>query len=315
LRAIWNEVVRESRWVRSSHAITAIVTIGVAFAGWSLVAGITQAQSLSAQFSATLDSYRRLGPSIDEALEAPAGVSVGADGIETIENPLRYDLDAALAAFGRLGPAGQAMDAMSLAVLVLFPVCGFVLGVVLATHDRRSGSIAVRWPRTTPWSIASAKVLALSGLLAMLALVVAVASAAGGAFVLTSRDAIVGTLPVGVDVRGVGTTDVLAPIIGVASGTSFGLLGLAIASATQERTVTISTFSLVYFLAPIVSALDPRNALPLIGTGILQFTGSLRPEPLGSSSPAVGALTLAVLAGVALVGVYAAWARRLPARS
>jgi hypothetical protein len=313
--AIWSEVVRESRWARSSRAITAIVMIGVAFAGWSLVAGITQAQSMFAQFSATLDSYRQLGPSIDEALGAPAGVSVGADGSETIENPLRYDLDAALTALGRLGPGGQAMDAMSLAVLVLFPVCGFILGVVLATHDRRSGVIAVRWPRTTPWAIATAKVVALSGLLAVLALVVAFASAAGGALVLASRDTLVGTLPVTVNVRGVGTTDLLAPIIGVASGTSFGLLGLAIGSVAQERTVTVSTFSLVFFLAPIVSTLDPRNALPLIGSKVLQFTGSFRPEPLGNDPPAVGALTLAVLATVSLVGVYAAWAGRLPARS
>ena len=314
MRGTFVELHREMRWARSSRTLLVLLLCGVAITAWAILAASSNARSLVVQFDGTLDSYRQNGPSVDEALAAPADVSISLDGSETIGNPLRYDLDAALDAVGRLSPAGLASDAGSLAALLLMPVLGFTLGVVVATHDRRNGALALRWARSTPLRIVSAKTAAVVILVSGTSALIHVVAGMGGMALLAARDSVTGSLPIDVVATQPAIGNALVIALDVLAGSSFGVLGLAFGSLLRGRTAILSTFAVSYFLLPLGGTADPRNALALLGRDFLTFPGPFTAAPVTDMSPPFGLAILATMA-LASVGVVAiAWHTRLPAR-
>lgn len=314
MRGTFVELRRELRWARSSRTLLVLLLCGVAITAWAAIAASSDARSLVAQFDATLDSYRQNGPSIDDALAAPADVDIAPDGSETIGNPLRYDFDAALLAVGRLSPAGLASDAGSVAALLFLPVLGFSLGVIVATHDHRNGSLSLRWARSTSRRIAIAKAIAVVILAGGTSVLIQITAGIGGLVLFAARDAITGGLPTAVAATPLAIDNVVVLALDFLAGASFGSLGLAAGSLLRGRTAVLSTFAVAYFLLPIAGTADPRNALALLGREILTFPGPFTATPVGNPSPAAGFVILAAwtLAAWGLVGF--AWRARLPVR-
>jgi hypothetical protein len=309
MRALWAEVRRELRWAWSSRVILLVAGAAVLFSAWSAVGNIGNASAAAEQYRTTADGYASAGFSVEDALAAPVTVTPGANGGTTIDNPVRYDYDAAIRAAAVLSPVGGAGAILSLAGFVFEPVLLFAVGLVVATHDVRSGSIAMRWPQVRrlrvllPAKVAALVVISVGFVAALLAS----ASLAGAASVAGA-----GTFRVAE-----GMPVSLVELVGVACGIGAlaALLGFAAGSVTRERGFTLVAVALVYFLLPLGGNLDPRNIIAAAGAPWYVFVGGFQPkaiEPLGVAG-AVG--YGAILALLSLVVSVVVWRmrERLPA--
>jgi len=262
---------------------------------------------MSNQYSMTAEDYRSAGQSVDESLAAPSSTTATDNGGEIVDNPLRYDFEAAISASGRLSPSGASTNAFSLAAFLLLPVLGFITGVILATHDIRSGSIRVRWPRAGAVALLGAKASLLCALMVMVLATVAVTSTVAGTLMSFRLPPLVqsGELPF---ITPGFTLDILATAaLDLLVAAAFGCLGLAIASLLRERTFTITLFVLTYFLLPIVGVSDPRNFIPVAGQDVLNFGGSFQPVATGDAGPSLGITGLALICTVSLLIALTSW--------
>lgn len=145
--SLCREVRRELRGAVASRLLLVLLLAGAAFAVWSAVTDVGNARSTAALFERTAAEYRSAGHSVEEALAEPVSVTGRGDGRTEIDNPLRYDFEAATAASAALTPLGAVETGLSLAVFLVTPLLGYATGLFAATTDLRGGSIVVRWPQ------------------------------------------------------------------------------------------------------------------------------------------------------------------------
>lgn len=297
MRSMLQETRREFRWIVSSGLGLALGGVAIAIAISGAVAGTTSALSLAAQFEHTLNVCQENGVDIAKALSIPAEVT-GTATQQTISNPLRYDLDRATEALSQTTVLGAIASTLSLGAFIFFPLIGFAMGIFSATHDTRSGSIAFRWPQSGIRGVAGPKPVALfvsvAGLVVMSAVGSAIASLVTGQLVAEKAATLPAFVSQGPSVARTVTIGMLVALI----GTTSAWFGLLVGVATRNRTFTLVVFALVYYLFPLLGPWDPRNMIPLAGTGAFYFVGEFTPFALGELDPAVG---LAVLIGFALV--------------
>jgi hypothetical protein len=301
MRRMWNELVREARWLFSSRVALLLAGAAIAAAVWGAVAAATSTASAIATFHDTLDRYRAHGEDIAGALASPSGVTGDATQ-EIISNPLRYDLDQAALAYTQLLPTGAVSSTLSLCALLFFPLIGFAFGIFLSTHDIKSGSIVFRWPRAGAVAFAASKpalVAIVMGALAVATGLAAVPLAALGQL-MTGRAAeeitsfLVGGPSVG--------RMIVVGLLALLTGSVAGALGLLVGSATRNRTVTIALFGLAYYLVPLIGSGDPRNLITNAGADVFYFVGQFRPQGIGGAHPLV-AVGILVASAVVLVGL------------
>lgn len=299
MNVMWGEVVRELRWFATSRALVLVLISCVALAVCGAMAGATSTDAAIAAFHATLARYQANGEDIARALRTPSVVS-GNAADQVIQNPLRHDLDQAVLALTQLQPAGAISATLSLCALIAFPILGFVLGIFVATHDVKSGSIIARWPACRLAAFSASKTITLA--LVMLAMTVT-----------TGAIAIPASRVTGTFVNGIGDLDAfaidppglgrIALIAGLAtlSGIAGATFGQAVGAATRNRTFTVAVFSIAYLLLPLLGASDPRNVLAEAGVKILYFPGTFHPLPVpGLAHDSAGWGLLAIAAGCSL---------------
>jgi len=284
----------------------------LAITGWGAVSGVTSALNLVGQFQATLGDYQENGEDIARALSMPSEV-LGPAEQQTITNPLRYDLDQAVQGLTQVTGIGAVAATLSLSALVFFPLIGFALGLFMGTHDTRSGSIAFRWPQSGHRSIAISKPLTL--LLTMLLLAVATAALSAVASLFTSPivagQADVLLEPFTAEGPSLSRTAAIL-LLSALIGAAFANFGLFVGVLTRSRTIPLTTFTLLYFLVPMLGVADPRNMISLAGNGVFYFVGQFRPQTLGAQELSLGILamsTLLVLSAAAAAPVWRIRAR------
>lgn len=297
MRNMWHETRREFRWVISSRLALALIGAAIAIAISGAVAGTTSALSLVAQFEHTLKVFQEHGEDIAKALSTPSQAT-GSATEQTISNPLRYDLDRATKSLTQTTGLGAIASTLSLGTFIFFPLIGFATGIFTATHDTKSGSIAFRWPQSGIRGVAATKPLILfgttTGLVALSAVTSAIASLITGPLAAAKAIALGSFVPPGPSAMQTVTIGVLAVLIGTVSA----WFGLFIGVATRNRTFTLVTFALAYYLLPMLGPWDLRNMIPLAGTDIFYFVGQFTPFALGELDPAIG---IGILIGFAVL--------------
>ncbi len=306
---LWAETVREWRWVTSSRLLLLLVGIALAFAGWSAASDAMNAASAAEQFANTASTYEANGQSVGAALAAPLHVTPGPGGQSNIDNPVRYDYEAYVAAAAAMSPTGASLTALSAAAFILVPVLAYILGVYVATHDLRSGAIIVRWSaRHGAAGMVVGKILSLAAMVAVVVIVVAASAAVVGIAAplwrpaLRGFDAVVEAAPQ----PGWWTVPLLSSVL-ILVGAAFGAFGLVVASITRERPFTILLFAVPYFLLPLLGVGDPRNLVPAAGQAWYLFVGGFQPQVVGTLGAATAAMVLIIAIVVATVGAGILW--------
>ncbi|WP_426320424.1 ABC transporter permease subunit [Microbacterium sp. E-13] len=306
---LWAETVREWRWVASSRLLLLLVGIALVFAGGSAAADAMNAGSAAEQFANTASTYEANGQSVGEALAAPVHVTPGAGGQSNIDNPVRYDYEAYVAAAAAMSPTGASLTALSAAAFILVPVLAYILGVYVATHDLRSGAIIVRWPAThRAAGIVVGKMLSLAAMVAVVVVVVAATAAVVGIAAPLWRPALGGfEAAVEAAPQPEWWTVALLSSVLILVGAAFAAVGLLVASITRERPFTILLFAVPYFLLPLLGVADPRNLVPAAGQPWYLFVGGFQPQVVGPLSVTTAVTTLIVACVVATIGAGILW--------
>lgn len=304
-----SEIVREFRWAVSSRLALAIVVAALVFAGWSATTDIGNASSATAQFRQTADAYAAAGQSVQAALDAPLNVRTDGNGQSDIDNPVRYDFEAALAAAGALAPAGSMSTALSLALFIFVPLVSYAMGLFALTSDLKSGSIISRWPQVKQvWVFVASKAVMLCATVVTLGVALSLWALCAG-FVTSQMqplptDSVPMTATPGLG-RGLGLLGVLL-LVGIA----FSSIGAIVGSLSRERVFSLVVFALGYYLVPIVGTWDVRNLIPGVAGDLLAFYGGFQPRVVGDVNPASSAGALAALAGLLLLGSWLTWVVR-----
>jgi hypothetical protein len=306
---MWPEVIREVRWFAHSRAALALILMSAVMALWAAISGATSAVAAVSTFRETLSRYQAHGEDVANALRSPATVS-GGGAEQIIDNPLRHDLDQAVLAFTQLQPAGAMSAALSLGALIAFPVIAFALGVFVATHDLKSGSIIARWPSSGLVRFAASKPIALIAAMTAMTIVTGLLSVpltwAAGLLVSAETADLRAFAATGPDLGQTARIALLA-VLGSATGAAFGLL---IGAATRNRSVTIAVFSVAYLLVPLLGPGDPRNLLAQAGATAFYFPGQFHPVPLGGISSLSAAWMLVAIALACTCASALPWAWR-----
>lgn len=309
MRSTLQETRREFRWIISSRAGVALVGAALISSAWAAVAGVSSTLALVNQFRATLQLLKENGEDVTKALATPSVVT-GDPSQQAISNPLRYDLDQAVQALTQVSGTGAVASAMSLAAFLFFPLIGFALGIFMATHDVKSGSIAFRWAQSGWKSVTVSKPLAAVTAMAVLGVLTAVFSTVGALItapiVAGMSEDLASFAQPGPSVSQTVATGLIAVLVGIVSAAA----GLLVGTLTRNRTFTLTAFALAYFLLPMLGAWDPRNMIPLAGTDVLYFVGQFRPAAVGDLVPAVGFVALASLFMVCTVLAIPLWRMR-----
>lgn len=307
-----SETVREWRWVTSSRLLLLLAAVALTFAGWSAASDALNAASAAEQFANTASTYDANGQSVSEALAAPLNVTQSPGGQSDIDNPLRYDYEAYVAAAAAMSPIGASLTALSAAAFVLVPVLAYILGVYVATHDLRSGSVIVRWPAAGgAVGIIVGKVLVIAALLTSVVVVLTATAAVVGIAASQWRPVLPGF---GAAVAAAPQPEwwsvALLSSVLILVGAAFGTVGLLVASITRERPFTILLFAVPYFLLPLLGVWDPRNLIPAAGQAWYLFVGGFQPQVVGALSDATAVTVLIVATVVAAVSAGILWRLR-----
>ena len=309
MRSLCGEVRSELRGAVASRLLVVLLLAGAVFAVWSAVTDVGNARSTAALFERTAAEYRSAGHSVEEALAEPVSVTTDEDGRTEIDNPLRYDFEAATAASAALTPLGAVGTGLSLAVFLVTPLLGYATGLFAATTDLRGGSIIVRWPQVRR---------ARTFVAAKAALLVAAVLASGAALVLTAAVAGLVTAqlrpfpvdgsspPPSTDPAAIGAVAAAFVLVGVA----FAALGFLVATVTRERALSLTVFALGYYLLPILGPGDPRNLVPSVAAPWLVFHGGFQPRAVGDLGVPLSALALGGGALLLLVASATVWSLR-----
>ncbi|QHC57583.1 hypothetical protein [Rathayibacter sp. VKM Ac-2760] len=309
MTSVLREIRRELRGAVSSRLLLVLLLAGAVFAAWSAVTDCGNAESTAALFMRTAADHTAAGQSVEEALAAPLTVTSLGDGRTEIDNPLRFDFEAAVAASAALDPAGAVSTALSLALVLATPLLGYAVGLFAATTDLRSGSIIVRWPQVRGVR---------TFLAAKAALLVLAVLTFGGALALCSSLAGLVTAQLRPSVLGDAVREPPADPGRIAAlsaaflliGVAFAALGFCVATVTRERAFSLTGFALAYYLLPILGPWDPRNLIPSVAAPWLAFHGGFQPRAVGDLGVLPSALSLSA-GPLLLFGVCAAvWTLR-----
>lgn len=315
MHALMTSTTRELRaelryllYGRHLLVVLGVLAVGVAIA---TTGSLSNARSAQTAFVRQVALFESNGITLEESLNAPLTITRDG-GMETIDNPLKYDyLQVAQSVHAVQGTAlvGTALD---LVTFIVAPLLFLVLGANLATYDRTSRTVAFRasrerWVRVTVGKMVTLAVVAVGATVsvAVLGLVAAVVTTASTAAL--TRD-----IPYDLVVPESTSPLVLKLLMTALVCTFFGVVGYAIGVLTRSASWPMVLAALALFLLPFLSPWDPRNLLAVLGSGVYDFWGQfeMRPPLPIEGTTALLAL-LAYLAGAAAIVVLTARAVRL----
>ncbi|MGV1003492.1 MAG: hypothetical protein ACOYEV_01745 [Candidatus Nanopelagicales bacterium] len=300
--------LRYLHYTRSLLILLGLLAAGVAIA---TSGSVSSARSSHEFFVGQVATFEKNGISLEDALRTPVTVT-GEGGMETIDNPLKYDYLAvgqSVRAVQGIALVGTALD---LVTFIFAPLLFLMLGANLATYDRTSRTLALRASRERWGRVTAGKILALVAIAAMATAAVAILALIAAAVASPSVHGLMNDINYDLAVPESKSPLILKLLMTSMVCTFFGVVGYAVGVVTRSASWPMVLAALALFLMPFVTRWDPRNLLAVMGSRVYDFWGQFEmrpPIPLGSGTAL--AVLLGYLAGAGAVVVLSARSIRL----
>jgi len=292
MQRILNSTMADCRFLVYSRRALWFLGLLVAIQSVSFVGTYSSVTAQRDFFVQKVAEYHSHGEELSDALQRPVRVIDKGGGLQSIENPLKYDYIQLSNSVYALDGANLIGTTVDYAAFLLFPLLFVYLGLLLSTFDRQSRTTLLRLSRNRWSDVRLSKVVT----------VVVVAGATTVALFCIALLASLVTAPMVDDLRhGIGFP-VVAPesvsplwlkgVFAFGCAVFFGLAGLGLGALTRNVTVPLVGVSIVTFAVPIMTRFDPRNALAVIGQSVLDFWGQFKAVPAAPSSPGSALLML-----------------------
>lgn len=297
--------------LRYQHA-SRYVLIAAGAAVLAVVATVVQlrnrAEHLVDLFARSLSQAEQEGVRLEDALAAPVR-HTSADGVNSVDNVLRFDYENAVAGLTSLNPGPTAVHTLEFSTFIVFPVIFACYGIVVSTYDYRFKTLKVKASAHGRSQVMLAKalsLLAITGVVIVSTLIAAwlLATVSSRFFALDTPEELPGAT--------LNRAGGLLPGLGiaVASCLFFGVLGLALGTIFRSAVAPLIGFLVVNFIVPILIAFDPRNLVAVLGHHAFTFEGSFQlVEPRGMPA-LVAALALVAISAALMAVAWLLFSRR-----
>ncbi|WP_415854226.1 hypothetical protein [Sinomonas sp. G460-2] len=262
------------------------------------------------RYLATKDQAEHNGITLQAAMSAP--VNIVREGPRSfIDNPLRYDYEAAFNALRAMEPRFVVGSSLEMATFIFFPAIFFIYGCSLAVADLRQGLLSQRLELEGSKAVFIGKV-ATSVTVPMVAVPLSTAILSGLAIMMRvfMKPAGSENFPYFVEYSPASSNPVLQATFSVLVATSFCLIGLFVGAASRMLLLPSLACVLVLMILPFVGGGDPRNLMATIGRSVFNYWSGFNPNaPLPAESWLLWVPTV-VLASTLGVGSFTIWVRR-----
>jgi hypothetical protein len=249
----------------------------------------------------TRAEYAQNGMDFAGDLKKPAIVSTKG-GEQTVSNLARFDYDTMASAVIAISPAGSAQEALKYFGFLLFPLAFFLVGLWLATGQRRYHLEKVALVRVGPTITVLARQLTLivvAVIVVAVLLVVDVVARAAATSVLAAQ------LPLSVftPLSPEPTQNVAAQwAVILLVVLFFGGAGLAVGSFAGVFAIPAILFLIWDYVVPFLGAHDPRNWFDVLGHAVFGYASTFQLAPAIPLAEPV-ALGASVAGAVLLLGL------------
>jgi hypothetical protein len=303
MTSISRELRAELRYLlyaRYLLVLLGVLAVGVAVA---TSGSVSTARSAQTSFVSQVALFEQNGVSLADALGAPLTVTREA-GMETIDNPLKYDYLRASESVHAVQGGAMAGTALDLVTFIVAPLLFLVLGATLATYDRASGTAAFRAARERWVRVTVGKILTLLTVAVGATIAVVVLGLVAGIVAAPSVDRLTRQIPYDLVVPESASPLAVKMLMTAGVCTFFGLLGYAVGVLTRSASWPMVLAALALFLLPFVSRWDPRNLLAGLGDGVYDFWGQFEmrpPIPVGDGVALTALVVYGALAAAVVV--------------
>jgi hypothetical protein len=278
--------------------VCALIAVGSAFISANAV------ESDYSQLQATRAQYEQRHASFEAALSKPDHV-VSSGGVTSTDNPARFDYDTMVEDIAALSPANSIQESFKFLGFLVYPIVFFLVGLWLATGQRRYRLDKVTLVRMGgPRSMASKQI----AMVLIAAMCVAVTLAAG----VVTRSALYPQLASQLPLS---SFHPLSPLPAQDPGQQwavmllvtvfFGGAGIAVGTIFGVFAIPAIVFIVYDFIVPVLGTHDPRNWLEVLGHAVFTYSMSAVGFQLADPKPLALpiALGLTVTSAVILVAL------------
>ncbi|MCT9868734.1 hypothetical protein [Paenarthrobacter aurescens] len=248
------------------------------------------------------------GISLAAAMEQPNNVVIQG-GQRIIDNPLRFDYEAAFFASRALEGTNAIGTGLEMVTFLVIPLLFFIYGCATAVGDVRRRILKDRIVAQGAAQYVAAKVTTIV-LVAVAAVVLAAGLSLGAAPVLRSLFLENDSHNFVYAVDDIGAGNPVAQIaFASAVAVLFGLVGLFVGLVARTMLIPCLAAGALLLLLPLAGPYDPRNILTAAAEGIFSYWGGFNPRPPFPVWTELGVLlSMVALVLVALVST-AVWSR------
>jgi hypothetical protein len=239
-------------------------------------------------------------------LKKPA-VVITKGGEQSVSNLARYDYDTMAGAVVAISPASSAQESLKYFGFLLFPLAFFLIGLWLATGQRRYHLEKVTLVRAGPTITVLARQLTLVGVAAVTVAVLLLVDVVARAL---ATSVLAGQLPLSAftPLSREPTQNVAAQWgIILLVVVFFGAAGIAVGSFAGVFALPAIVFLIWDYIVPFLGQHDPRNWFDVLGHSVFTYTSTFQlapaiplAEPLALAGACFGA---AVLLGLGYLGI------------
>jgi hypothetical protein len=226
----------------------------------------------------TRAQYAANGMDFAEALKRPAVVTT-TGGEQSVSNLARYDYDTMASAVLAISPASSVTEVLGYFTFLIFPLAFFLIGLWLATGQRRYGIEKVTLVRTGANTTIAARQLAV---IAAATLVIAAVLLVDVIARTIVSSALAGQLPLrAFHPLAAASTQNVASQWGLAALTVlfFGGAGIAVGTFAGVFALPALVFLVWDYVVPFLGAHDPRNWFDVLGHSVFSYTGAFALSP------------------------------------
>ncbi|WP_422934354.1 hypothetical protein [Sinomonas sp. P47F7] len=288
-------------------ALSAAVLLGSCL---GLLGAAANAPARIDRYLATKNQAERNGLTLQAAMSAPVDI-VHKGPQSFIDNPLRYDYEAAFNAVRALEPQFVVGSSLEMTTFIFFPAIFFIYGCSLAVSDLRHGLLSQRFELEGSKAVFIGKI-ATSATLPIVAVPLTTAILSGLAILMRVFTKSTGSeiFPYFVEYAPASSNPVLQIAFSVSVATFFCLIGLFVGAASRMLLVPSLACVLALMILPFVGGGDPRNLMATIGRAVFNYWSGFNPNaPLPAESWLLWTPTV-VLASTLGVGSFIIWLRR-----
>ncbi|MDQ4502559.1 hypothetical protein [Sinomonas sp. ASV322] len=262
------------------------------------------------RFLVTRDQTERVGLTLQAAMSAP--VNIVREGPQSfIDNPLRYDYEAAFNALRALEPQFAVGSSLEMATFIFFPMIFFIYGCSLAVADLRHGLLKQRFELENPRAVFIGK-MTISVVLPSVSILLATAILSGLAMLIRAFVESGGpeTFPYAVTYSPTASNPVMQVAFSALVAVFFCLIGLFVGAASRMLLVPSLACILVLMMVPFAGGGDPRNLMATIGRGVFNYWSGFNPNlPLPADSWLLWTPTVVMMSALG-AGSFMVWLLR-----